>query len=178
LFVKKVVTSKKRPRGRPRGSAKKESPATVLLTPSPTLLPSPSLLRVSLGRSSKRDRVVRTIPISEEVSIERKEIVSSFTSLSLEEILDRLSANPPIVFERETELMAAGFISYDITPLLEQRRVLLQKLDKVSFEVNKIVYKEFCSLRCLPIPNSTPPAPRELEKISVVVKDILTKIYK
>jgi hypothetical protein len=112
------------------------------------------------------------------VSIERKEIVFSFTSLSVEEILDRLSANPPIVFERENELMSAGFISYDITPLLEQRRVLLQKMDKVSFEVNKIVYKEFCSLRCLPVPNSTPPTPRELEKVSEVVKDILTKIYK
>jgi hypothetical protein len=178
------VTPKKRPRGRPPGSVKKELlsplPSTMLSSPlSTTLLSSPSpTIRISLGRSSRRDRVVRTIPISEEVSIERKEIVSSFTSLSLEEILDRLSANPPIVFERETELMAAGFISYDISPLLEQRRVLLQKLDKVSFEVNKIVYKEFCSLRCLPIPNSTPPAPRELEKVSVVVKDILTKIYK
>jgi hypothetical protein len=131
-----------------------------------------------MGRASRRDRVVKTVPISEEVSIERKEIVSSFTSLSLEEILERLSANPPIVFERENELISAGFISYDITPLLEQKRVLLQKLDKVSFEVNKIVYKEFCSLRSLPVPNSTPPAPRELEKVSEVVKDILIKIYK
>jgi len=168
----------KRTRGRPLGSGKKKSPSALLSTAALlSTSPSPTTMALLDHRSSRRDLVVRTFPISEEVSIERKAIVSSFTSLSREEIFLRLAANPPPIIV-ESEQMSAGYISYDISPLLEQRRDLLQKLDQVSFEVNEIVYKEFCSLRRVPVPKPGPPPPRELEKVSEVVKDILTYIYK